>query len=374
MNTHYLDNAATTPLLPEVKEYLASIIDDYSNPSANYKSAHKVRNMIEKSRQNVAEFINANPSDVYFTPNGSASNTLAIRGYYNEHKDSYILYSPTAHKSMLECAKHLVDSSQIPVDRQGFLDMSYLEEWFTSSSSTKNILVALEYANSEIGTVQHVKDIIEIVHFYGGLVYLDCTGSISQIKLDVSELDVDMIGFSAHKIGAMKGCGVLYKKPEIKLQPLIYGNQESGLIGGTENVFGIASLGKAVELMDYSNVDNENAKYVYDYFKHNIPKCYLIGAALENCRLPHNLYMCFKGIEAEVLVFLADLNGIQLSTGSACNNITITSSPTLSAIRLNEEDLRSCVRMTFNGKETKEELDYVCNKLNEIIEQLRGCI
>ena len=228
----------------------------------------------------------------------------------------------------------------------------------------------MDYANSEIGTIQDVKKIIELCHFYNATVYLDCTGSISQIPIDINELNVDMFGFSGHKIHALKSIGVLYKKENIELEPLVYGSQEQGLFAGTENVLGIASLGKAIESYDYSSISSKNRDYVYDYIIKEIPDSYLIGAQFEH-RLPHNLYMCFKGVQGESLMILLDMNGVQVSTGSACASNDIQPSSTLTAIGMDKEDINSCIRMTFSN-ETKEELDCVCSKLKECVERLRN--
>ena len=232
------------------------------------------------------------------------------------------------------------------------------------------LFVVLDYSNSEIGTIQDVKKIIDLVHFYNGVVYLDCTGSISQIPVDVKKLDIDMLGFSGHKIHALKGVGVLYKKENIELEPLVYGSQEQGLFAGTENVLGIASLGKAVENYDYYSISSKNRDYVYDYIINNIPDSYLVGSPFEH-RLPHNLYMCFKGVQGESLMILLDMNGIEVSTGSACNNYNFEPSNALVSIGMDKEDINSCIRMTFSN-ETKEELDHVCSKLKECVERLRN--
>lgn len=368
----FLDNASTTPLKQEVKDYIVSLLDAYQNPSSTYQSGVDVKQIIITARKNVAKFINANPENIIFTSGGSASNTLAIKGFIGDTINYSVLYSPISHKSMLKCVEslHPQQCAKLKVNNNGFIDLDYLNDWASHREHTK-FLVAIDYANSEIGTIQNVKRIVEIVHKYKGYVYLDCTGSMSQIPMDVKALDVDMVGFSAHKLGALKGTGVLYKKSGIHLKPLIYGSQEQGLFSGTENVLGIASLGKVVENYDYSSISSENRDYVYDYIAKNISDTYLIGAPFEY-RLPHNLYMCFKGVQGESLMILLDMNGIQVSTGSACTSGELQPSSTLTAIGIDKEDINSCIRMTFSGSETEDELNYFCEELKECVKRLRN--
>ena len=362
----YLDNAATTKLTPQVKQYIIKLLDQYANPSSLYQSGVDVKQIIEHSRKNVAKFINADTENIIFTSGGSASNTLGVKGYVQKNS-CCVLYSPIAHKSILKCVESYKNAIPLEVDSNGFIDVDKLDKLLNVIYYKPFVVV--DYSNSEIGTIQDVKRIIEITHSYDGIVMLDCTGSIPTIPLDVKDLDVDMAVFSAHKLGALKGCGVLYKKENIELEPLVYGSQEQGLFAGTENVLGIASLGKAVENYDYYSISSKNRDYVYDYIMNNIPDSYLIGAPFEH-RLPHNLYMCFKGVQGESLMILLDMNDIQVSTGSACTSSDLQPSSTLTAIGMNKEDINSCIRMTF-GNETNEELDYVCSKLKECVERLR---
>ena len=370
MKNIYLDNASTTRLTPQVKQYIIELLDQYANPSSLYQSGIDTRQIIEQARKNVANFINGKSENIIFTSGGSASNTLAVRGYVQKHNCT-VLYSPIAHKSIIKCVESIKNAYPLKVNKYGQIDFDDLKEWLDSRSG--KFFVVLDYANSEIGTIQDVKKIIDLVHFYNGVVYLDCTGSISQIPVDVKKLDIDMLGFSGHKIHALKGVGVLYKKENIELEPLVYGSQEQGLFSGTENMLGIASLGKAIELYDYSSISSKNRDYVYDYIIKEIPDSYLIGAPFEH-RLPHNLYMCFKGVQGESLMILLDINEIQVSTGSACTSGDLQPSSTLTAIGMDKEDINSCIRMTFSGNKTKEELDYICSKLKECVERLRNLI
>lgn len=367
----YLDNASTKQLSNDMKEYLISLLDVYGNPSSLHFLGVKSHNIVEDARRKVAEFIHVNTNDVYFTSGGSSSNTLGIKGFC-ERNNCVIFYSPTVHKSIL----NLIDSKTIRnrkislnVDNDGFIDLVDLEQKIIGTKP----FVVIECANSEIGTIQDIKKIIDLVHFYKGIIYIDCTGSIPTIPLDVKALDVDILGFSGHKLGALKGCGVLYKKKSIELEPLIYGTQEYGLVGGTENVLGIASLGKVIENYDYSSINSKGRDYLYDCMKKFISDCYLVGAQIDSGRrLPHNLYMCFKNIEGESLMILLDMNGIQVSTGSACSSGNLSMPTTLSAIKMNENDIHSCIRITLSGNETKDELFYAYKKIKESVEHLRG--
>lgn len=363
----YLDNAATTPLSLPVKDYIISLLDTYQNPSSLYQSGIDVKQVVTKARNNVAKFINADPNDIIFTSSGSASNSLMIKGYTNLNK-CMVLYSPISHKSALKCVESLQYKMPLKVDRNGKIDLIDLKDCLSMSMKK---LVVIDYANSEIGTIQNIKKIVDMCHFYNAIVYVDCTGSISQIPVDVKALDVDGIGFSAHKLGALKGTGVLYKKPSIELEPLIYGSQEQGLFSGTENVIGIAALGKAIENYDYSSITTESRNYVYEFIMKNIPDCYIVGADFRD-RLPNNLYMCFKGVSGESLMILLDAVNIQVSTGSACTSGDLTPSSTLKAIGINNEDINSGIRMTFSGDETIEDLDYLCRNLKHCVETLRN--
>lgn len=366
----YLDHAATTMLSESMKEYLTSVLDIYGNPSSLHSQGEQAKKLITESRQSVANFINADSKDIYFTPSGSASNTLAVRGYDLQHNCT-ILYSPIAHKSILKCVESCQNSHPLKVDTNGSIHFDDLKKRIDTRQAAP--FVVIDHANSEIGTIQDIEKIIDLVHFYNGIVYLDCTGSISTIPIDAKKLNADMIGFSAHKLGGLKGCGVLYKKENIELEPLVYGSQEQSLVGGTENTLGIASLGKAVSDYDYASISSYNRDYVYDYIVNHIPDCYLVGAPIESGkRLPHNLYMCFQSVESESLTVLLDMYGIQVSTGSACNSRSISASTTLSAIGMDKKDIYSCIRMTFSKEKSKETLDYVCTMLKRSVETCRN--
>lgn len=369
----YLDNAATTPLAPEMKKYLTSALDVFGNPSSAHTEGVKANRLITEVRNKVARLINADDTEnIYFTSSGSASNTLGIWGYAVANKCT-ILCSPTVHKSILKTIGNLAkfyntNAYELKVDNCGNIDIRYLYQMLKTIKG--NMLVAVEYANSEIGTIQDIKTISRVVHKYGERLFVDCTGSISTIPLDVTGLNIDMASFSAHKIGALKGVGVLYKKEDVELASLICGSQEQGLFAGTENVLGILSLGRAIDLMSYTKT-SYNRDFVWNNIK-EIEGISLIGAPLDMNRLINNLYICIKDVRgSDIATLIDDVYRIQISTGSACNNGSSTPSPTALAIGLSEEDANSCVRISFSGNETEEELKEFCKSFSTCIKMLR---
>lgn len=370
----YLDNASTTMISSDMKEYLISLLEIFGNPSSTHSEGAKVKRLIEEVREKIAKFIKADKSEtIYFTSSGSASNTLGIQGYILSSRCS-VLYSPTTHKSILKTIDNLaefygVSTSKLKVDNCGNINIRYLEQ--AVASNADGTLVVIEYANSETGTIQDIKKISDTVHKYGGKLLVDCTGSVSTIPLDVIGLNIDMATFSAHKIGALKGVGVLYKKTDITVLPLVFGSQEHGLFAGTENVLGILSLGKATDLLTYDKTSH-NRDYVWNTIK-NFGGVSLVGAPLDKNRLINNLYICIKDIRgSDIVALMDDVYKIQISTGSACNSGSLSPSSTALAIGLSEEDANSCVRISFSGKETEDELKEFCKNFSTCIKMLRN--
>ncbi len=371
---YYLDSAATTELSTEMKEYLISMLDVFGNPSSAHSEGVKANRLIEEVRKSVANFIKADSNEnIYFTSSGSASNTLGIQGYALANKCN-VIYSPITHKSILKTIDNLVDfygvnASSLKIDNCGNIDIDYLERTLTSNIG--DALVVIEYGNSEIGTVQDIKKISDIVHQYNGTLFVDCTGSISTIPLDVTDLNIDIATFSAHKINALKGVGVLYKKTNITMLPLVFGSQEQGLFAGTENVLGVLSLGKAIDLMRYDK-GTHNRDAVWNNIK-NIDDTFLVGSPLDKNRLINNLYICVKGVKgSDVVALMDDVYKVQISTGSACNNGSPLPSATALAIGLSEDDANSCVRVSFSGTETEDELREFCKSFSVCVKMLRN--
>ena len=376
--SYYLDNAATTPITEDMKNYLVSMLCFFGNPSSAHSKGVMAKKLTEEVRCDTLKFINADfNDDILFTSSGSASNALAIQGFCFFNKDITILYSPTVHKSILNTIHYLAEyhnigSFELRVDSFGNIDIDYLKFILNDRCSKK--LVVVDYANSEIGTIQNIKAISDIVHSETGYsdnkLFVDCTGSISTIPLDVKGLCIDMASFSGHKIGALKGIGVLYKKNDIKLAPLICGSQEQGLFAGTENTLGILSLGKAMDSLKY-NKTSFSRDFVWDNIK-NINNIFLVGVPLGENRLINNLYICIKDVKgSDAVAMMDDVYKTQVSTGSACNNGSPAPSSIALAIGLSDEEANSCMRVSFSGDETEDELKEFCKNLSNCINILR---
>lgn len=364
----YLDNAATTPLLPEVKTEIIRFLDYYGNPSSKHKEGIVVREKIEEVRNQVADIFSGNPRKVLFTSSGSASNNLVIHGL----NDNYMYYySPTCHKSMRYSCEHKKYHKEIKVDTNGLIDIKWLEKRL-KRFSIKKFVLCYEMANSELGVYQNSHLLYELVHKYGGLVVADLTAFLPHIPFYYPQDQADFYTFSAHKIGALKGVGIVYVNSKEILKPLIHGAQEDGLFGGTENAIGIISLGAALKHWNLSiqSKFNKLSHYFVDLIKKNIKDCYIVA---ENCpnKIPQIMTICFKGVSGEELVTLLNEEGYYISTGSACNSGSLDLSPTLKAIKMREKDIPCCVRISFSAFETISEIENFVKVLESKVQILR---
>lgn len=371
----YCDYAATTPLADCVKNNIGEILEKFGNPSSTYSLGDETRVIVETTRQRVKKFINA-PEDsiVVFTPSGSGSNTLAVEGFYYFNL-TQIYWSPLLHKSLhIYLFENNNHATELEVNSKGFLELDKFKKMLDArkesiSDSLHTPLLVVEYANSEIGTIQVVKEAIELIHSVNGIAYVDCTGAIASIPIDVQDLGADMIGFSAHKLGALKGCGVLWMRKNFYLKPLVYGAQENGLVGGTENVLGIWALGKVLENYEYHTLSPEVRRSIFKRIERN--GWHLIGS--ERKRLPNNFYFSIPTVDATELMTRLDLyEDIQVSTGSACSSGSREPSSALVAINCPEEWLHSCIRVTFSGKETAEEVNAVFDAIERTVKKMEG--
>lgn len=365
----YLDNAATTKPKQEVIDAINQcLLYDWGNPSSIYQLGMDAKKIVEDSRVMIAKLIGAKPSEIIFTSGACESNSLAICGYLNLHNTRFIT-SAIEHKSITNITDAYVDRTIIiPVDKKGFLNKTKLEEML-AVCSYENTLVSIQFANNEVGTIQDIKHISNIVHKHKGVLHTDATQIVPYRKIDVKELGIDMMSFSGQKLGAPKGIGVLYVKEGIKLNPIIYGSQENSLRGGTENVPYIAGLKAAIDNLVYPT--SELRDYFVDRTLSEITDCYLVGCELGDNRLNNNASICFKGVDSETLLTMLNQKDIYVSSGSACNNFSKKSSHVLEALGLPKKDLNSVIRFTFGEDNTKEEIDFVINELKHIVLSLR---
>lgn len=377
-NYIYMDNAATTPTKKEVlAEMLPYFSEKYGNPSSIYSLGGQSKNAVEKAREQVATALGAKAKEIYFTSGGSEADNWAIKGiaFANRHKGNHIITSKIEHHAVLHTCEFLERQgfkiTYLDVDEYGVVDIEQLK----NSITDETILISIMFANNEIGTIQPIKEIGEIAEEKGIYFHTDAVQAIGNIKIDVNELNIDLLSLSAHKFHGPKGVGALYIRQGVKLDNLIEGGaQEKNRRAGTENVPGIVGLGKAIELA-YENLDEHNEKLInlrerlikgiFD----NIDDVRLNGHPTN--RLPGNTNFCFKYIEGESLLLSLDIEGVAGSSGSACTSGSLDPSHVLLAIGLPHEIAHGSLRLTLGDFNTEEEVDYVVEKLIPIVQRLR---
>lgn len=385
----YLDSAGTTKVKPEVLEAaMPYLTDEFYNPSSIYSDGVRVRRAIDNARESIAGFINAGADEVFFTSGASESNCWAIQGYVfagmMDFSTTSIVTTKIEHKSIMECvdamerlgnSTYYCDVTYLDVDKDGFVNMEQLESVFKDREEPNyyDILVSIQMANNEIGTIQNISAISNIVHKYGGILHVDATQAFGHIPIDVKSMGIDMLSASAHKIGAFKGVGFLYKKNDVEIQPIIYGSQNAGYRGGTENCAGIVGFAKAVELASEEMEDKLALSVKRDYFISELTRngCKLNGASVH--RLPNNVNVQLpEGIGSEELLYMLDLDDIQCSSGSACNSHSKKPSYVLKALGLTDEQAARSVRFTISSDITYEAIDYVVEKVVKIMKIIRS--
>ena len=369
----YLDNASTTKPSPDVIEAVDYVLRSrWGNPSSIHSLGQEAKKIVDYNRKIVASFINAEEDEIYFTSGACEANSMALLGYILTHKNTQLLNSCIEHKSIMDLSVDY-DGVNIPVDSKGMIDISSLESkcryYFTLN---KYLLVSIQSANSEIGTIQDIKNISSMVHSYHGIMHTDATQLVSNQKIDVKEMKVDMLSFSGQKIGAPKGIGVLYVKKGVNIGPIIYGSQENGLRGGTENVAYIHALGTAISILEYPS--EANFRYFFVKLKNKIPDIYLVGSNDLRTRLCNNLSICFKGVNSEALLLALDNFNVFASAGSACCSSIPKPSYVLTSIGMNEEDLNSVVRFSLSSSLNRQVIDNAVEIIASCVKKLRELI
>ncbi len=377
MKIRYFDHAATTAVAEEVKdEMLPYFTENYGNASALYDLGKKSKEAINIARGRVARAINAKPNEIYFTSCGTESDNLILKGIAKAYrnKGNHIITSKIEHPAILNSCRSLekegVRVTYLNVDKNGFVDLRELEKAINKDT----ILISIMMANNEIGTIEPVKEIAEIAHINNVIFHTDAVQAIGNIKIDVKKLGIDAISMSAHKFYGPKGVGALYVDENINFVPIQNGgHQEDDKRAGTENVAGIVGLGKAIEIAN-QGIEEYNNKLLNlrNYFLERIrviPYTKINGDL--DKRLSGNINISFLGVDNRDIMKELNKKGICVSAGSACSSGFIRTSHVLSAIGLSEGIARGTIRITFGRENTKEDIDYLVDTLEETIKKLR---
>lgn len=378
MSRIYLDHAATTAVRKEVLDtMLPCFSQNYGNPSSIYEIAREAKSLIDNARKQVATAIGAEEKEIYFTAGGSESDNWAIKGIAESYKDKgkHIITSSIEHHAVLHTCQYLekngYEVTYLPVDEDGKIRIEDLEKAIRPDT----ILISIMFANNEIGTLQPIKEIGEIAKKHKIIFHTDAVQAVGHVKIDVKQMNIDMLSLSAHKLYGPKGIGALYVRKGIKLKSYIHGGaQERGIRAGTENVPGIVGLGKAIELAT-AEMEQENKRLIklrdeiIDGILNNIPYTRLNGHRTD--RLPANVNISFEFIEGESILLLLDMNGIYASSGSACTSGSLDPSHVLLAIGLPHEKAHGSLRMTLGIENTEEDVKKLLEVLPGIIKRLR---
>lgn len=377
MNRIYLDNAATTPIRSEVLDAMMPYLSNrFGNPSSLYSYGQEAKKAIEEARDKVANAIYANSDEIFFTSGGTESDNWALKGaaYALKGKGNHIITSSVEHHAILHTCQYLesqgFEITYLPVDEYGLVDPNELKKAIKDST----ILVSIMYANNEIGTIEPIQELANVSHEKGVLFHTDAVQAVGNVPIDVKKLDVDMLSMSAHKIYGPKGVGALYIRKGLRIDTLLQGGaQERNRRAGTENVAGIVGFGTAIELIT-KNIDEHIKKLTVLRDKLidgilKIPYTRLNGHPIK--RLPGNVNVSFEFVDGESLILSLDMEGICVSSGSACTAGSIDPSHVLLAIGLPEEIAHGSLRLTIGEENTEEEIDTVINKLPKIVDRLR---
>ena len=375
----YMDNAATTRVLPEVFEAMSPYFtEDFFNPSSAYEVSGQVAKKVAEARQLVAGTIGAKDKEIFFTGGGSESDNWAIKGVADALRDkgNHIITTKIEHHAVLHTCefleKHGCEVTYLPVDEKGRISLKELEEAIRPTT----VLISVMFANNEIGTIEPIKEIGEIAHRHGVYFHTDAVQAYGHEHIDVNEMNIDLLSASGHKFNGPKGIGFLYVRTGVKLSNLIHGGaQELGRRAGTTNAAGIIGLAKAAELavqgIDKSNAYETNLRdKLIDRILKEIPYSRVNGD-LEN-RLSNNANFCFRFVEGESLLIMLDQKGICGSSGSACTSGSLDPSHVLLAIGLPHEIAHGSLRLTISTDTTEEDIDYAVESLKAIVERLRS--
>lgn len=379
MQKIYLDNAATTRVTNEVlTEMLPAFGQTFGNANSLHSFGRDAQALVDKARDRVANAINAERGEIYFTSGGTEANNWALFGLAmaNKAKGNHIITSAIEHHSIMDTCKKLeelgFEITYLPVDSQGLVSIADLLHHINQ----KTVIVSIMASNNEVGTIQNLKTMATIAHEKNVLFHTDAVQAIGNFKIDVKDIGIDAMSMSAHKIHGPKGVGALYIKKGVKIDNIIYGGeQERGKRGGTLNVPAIVGFGKAMEVTASNYIiDCKKLKNLRDYFVSRVME--EIPDVLQNGhihqRVSGMVSLSFTGVNGEALSNLLDLKGIAVSTGSACSSGSREPSHVLIAMGISPEQAQSTVRFSFATDNTREQVDYVVDTLKSCVSFLRG--
>ncbi len=377
----YLDNNATTPVLPEVFEAMRPFLTErFANPSAGYRAARAVRKAVDEARAQVAALVGADTSEIVFTSGGTESNNTAIQSALRSFPERrHVITTAVEHSAVREYSQHLekdlgYEVTWLGVDEQGLID---LEELRSVIRPGETAVVALIWANNETGVISPLAEAAAITREAGVLLHTDAVQVAGKLPLDLHAAGVQMAAFSGHKFHAPKGVGALYVKRDSRFSPMIIGGgQEGDRRSGTENVAGIVAMGKAAEILNRALREEghaEHLKTLRDRFEG------AVLSAMEEAevnghperRLPNTSNLYFKGVDAEGLLILLDDAGVYASPGSACSTGAVKPSPVLTAMGMTSARARSSIRFSFSMLNTAEEADRAAEAVVKAVGKLR---
>jgi cysteine desulfurase len=374
----YLDNAATTKTAPEVVEAMLPYFTEfYGNASSVYGFAGNSKEAMAKAREIIADSLGCKTNEIYFTAGGSEADNWALKATAEAYKakGNHIITTKIEHHAILHTAEWLekngFEVTYLNVDENGVVKLDELK----AAIRPETILISVMFANNEIGTIQPVKEIGEIAKANGILFHTDAVQAYGQVPINVDELNIDMLSSSGHKLNGPKGIGFLYIRKGIKMRSFVHGGgQERKRRAGTENIPAIVGYGAAVErairtMKERTDKEIELRDYLIDRVLKEVPYTRLNGHRTD--RLPNNANFSFQFIEGESLLIMLDMDGICGSSGSACTSGSLDPSHVLLAIGLPHEIAHGSLRLTLSDETTKEDIDYVIEKVKEIVARLR---
>jgi cysteine desulfurase len=370
----YFDNAATTPIDKEVLDVMLPILNEqFGNPSSIHAHGRKTRAIIENARKSIAKLLNCAPAEIFFTSGGTEADNMAIIGSVDDLGIKHVITSAIEHHAVGHTLEHLekigkIKLSLVNLHSNGDVDLTHLEELLRNNSRS---LVTLMHANNEIGNLLPLQQVGELCKQYDAIFHSDTVQTMGHYKHDMQQLHVHFITGAAHKFHGPKGIGFLYVNHQVKINPLIFGgSQERNMRGGTENVYGIAGLAKALELA-YGQMEEHHAHIqgIKDYFIARLNES-IPGVGFNGNSAGDSLYTVLnvlfpKSENAEMLLFNLDIAGISASGGSACTSGSNQGSHVLRGIKSDME--RPSVRFSFSKYNTKEEVDYTIEKLATLL-------